>query len=339
MADTDGQSTDSVAANMRKNPFEYDFFQLLRKLQAAHPDKPRIGESVRLQQDFVRLRQEVSLAFATSTIKRIEPDAQSSIVHVFNQFFGLWGPNGPMPHELTQYVLDQKRDHDDTAIADFADVFHHRLLSLFFKAWANSQKAVDYERPQQARFPRFFNSFFGAGMDGFCERDSIPDRAKTYYAGHLSSATPNQSGLRAILEDFFSIPARIEPFVGFWMELPADCRYRMGGSRSTGLLGQNLIVGERVWERQLKFRIVMGPMQRSDYERMLPGNRAFQMLKDWVRLYTRDVMFWDLQLILKAEEASQVQIGTSGCLGWNTWLMTNPLRQDSTDLILNPEIF
>ena len=339
MAGTDRTATDSLIEDICENPHKYDFFHLMRKLQAAYPDKPRIGESIRLSQDVIRLRQEVSLAFASSTIKHVEKDEEAGVLNIFNQFFGLWGANGPMPHELTQYVLDQKRDYNDSTLANFVDVFHHRLLSLFFKAWADSQKTIDYDRPEDAHFPRFINSFFGAGMKSACNRDSIPDRSKTFYSGHLSSATQSKSGLQAILEGFFSIKTQIKSFVGHWLTLPEDCCHRLGESESTGLLGENIIVGETVWDCQLKFRVVMGPMEKEDYERILPGGKAYQMLKDWVGLYTNQVMLWDLQLILKASEAEPIVLGGFGQLGWTTWLMTEPLEQNSEELIVDPEIF
>jgi type VI secretion system protein ImpH len=339
MAGTDRTATDSLIESLSENPYEYDFFQLLRKLQALYPDNPRIGESIRLSQDWIRLRQEVSLAFASSTIKRVEKDEETGILNIFNQFFGLWGANGPMPHDVTQYILDQKRDYDDSTLANFADIFHHRLLSFFFKAWADAQKTVDYDRPEDAQFPRFINSFFGAGMEGFRTRDSIPDAAKTYYSGHLSSATQHQSGLQAILEDFFGIKTQIKPFVGHWMTLPEDCCHHLDESESNGFLGQNTILGDTVWDCQLKFRVVMGPMGKEDYERILPGGKSYQMLKDWVNLYTDQVMLWDLQLILKAEAAKPIVLGESGNLGWGTWLMTESLKEDSEDLIVDPELF
>ena len=339
MAGKDRTAADHLIESIRGNPCEYDFFQLMRKLQAAHPDNPRIGESLRLCQDFVRLRQEVSLAFASSTIKRVKEDEETGALSIFSQFFGLWGANGPMPHEMTQYVLDQKRDHDDSALADFADVFHHRLLSFFFKAWADSQKAVDYDRPEDAQFPRFVNSFFGAGMESFRNCDSIPDLAKTFYSGHLSSTTQHKSGLQAILEDFFGIKTQVQSFVGHWMTLPEECCTYLGESGSTSLLGENIIIGDTVWDCQLKFRVVMGPMKKEDFERTLPGGKAYQMLKDWVNLYTSQVNLWDLQLILEAEEAEPVVLGGYGHLGWSTWLMTEPLKEDSGDIIVDPELF
>jgi predicted component of type VI protein secretion system len=63
------------------------------------------------------------------------------------------------------------------------------------------------------------------------------------------------------------------------------------------------------------------------------------MLKDWVSLYTDQVMLWDLQLILKAEAAEPIVLGESGNLGWGTWLMTESLKEDSEDLIVDPELF
>ena len=305
------------------------------------PGSPFVAWKIQRFRDRLLLRVKwvgVSLAIFRK-IKRVQKDSETGVLNIFNQFFGLWGANGPMPHELTQYVLDQERDHNDSTLADFADVFHHRLLSFFFKARANAQKTIDYDRPEDARFPRFINSFFGAGTKGFCNRDSIPDQAKTFYSGHLSSATRHKSGLQAILEDFFGIKTQIQSFVGHWMTLPEDCCTRLGESESTSLLGENIIVGKTVWDCQLKFRVVMGPMGEKDFERMLPGGKAYPMLKDWVGLYTSQVALWDLQLILKAKEAEPIALGESGNLGCSTWLMTEPLQENSEDLIFDPELF
>lgn len=339
MASADRSAANHLINRISEEPYKYDFFRLMRHLQSAYRDNPRFGNGTRLKHDSIRLRQEVSLKFASSTVTRLDKHENTDKVDIYTLCFGLWGANGPMPHELTQYVIDRIHHDKDTAIADFADIFHHRLLTLFFKAWADAQKAVDYDRPEDAHFPRFLNSFSGLGMPGFANRDSIPDRSKAFYSGHLSSSTQHGSGLQSILEDYFEIKTELETFVGHWMELPKDCCCRLGESESTGLMGQNIIVGEQVWDRQLKFRIVMGPMDQSDYQRMLPGKQAYAMIKDWVSLYTNQVLFWDLQLILKAEGAKPVSLGESGQLGWTTWLMTGSLEEDSKDLILNPEIF
>ena len=45
-----------------------------------------------------------------------------------------------------------------------SNIFHHRMLSLFYRAWAVNQKAADLDRPDVHDFARYIGSFFGLGM-------------------------------------------------------------------------------------------------------------------------------------------------------------------------------
>jgi type VI secretion system protein ImpH len=80
----------------------------------------------------------------------------------------------------------------------------------------------------------------------------------------------------------------------------------------------------------------MGPMSLEDYERMLPHGEAFKRLQYWILNYVGEHFFWDLELILKAEEVPEVCLGRTGRLGWTTWLKSKPFAADARDLVLNP---
>jgi type VI secretion system protein ImpH len=251
-------------------------------------------------------------------------------------FFGLLGPNGPMPLHLTEYAERRQSFFKDRTLARFLDVFHHRMISFFYRAWACSQLTVSRDRPQADRFGAYVASTFGLGMDSLRNRDSVPDTAKLHYSGRLACPTRNAEGLEAILSDYFGVKAEIEQFVGQWIDLPKDCCCRVGESRSTGLLGSTVIVGARTWDCQQKFRIKLGPMSFADYERMLPGGESFRRLRDWVRNYVGDELSWDVQLVLKADEVPTAQLGKTGRMGWTTWMKSRPTEKDVDDLVLIP---
>ncbi len=65
------------------------------------------------------------------------------------RFFGLFGPNGPLPIHLTEYAHERQLQAKDNTFVEFCNVFHHRLLSLFYRAWAVNQKSVDFDRAGQ----------------------------------------------------------------------------------------------------------------------------------------------------------------------------------------------
>jgi type VI secretion system protein ImpH len=252
------------------------------------------------------------------------------------RLFGLFGPHGPLPPHVTEYAHDRNLHYGDRTITAFCNVFHHRLLSFFYRAWAVNQKSADLDRADEQRYATYIGSFFGIGMDSLQERDAVSDWAKLYFAGRLANQTRNAEGLEAILQQYFEIRTRIETFVGRWMDLPRDSVCQLGHSRETGQLGVNTIVGKRFWECQLNFRIHMGPMKLKDYQRMLPGGDAFLRLKYWVLNYCGEHFFWDIQLVLEAPEVPQTCLGQAGRLGWTTWLKTKPFTRDADDLCLIP---
>ena len=116
-------------------PGDFDFYQALRLLEAAFPDRPRLGQSQRPNQDAVRLGQQPELSFAPQTIANLDRGS-GTVPHMDVFFFGLFGPNGPMPLHMTEYVRDRERNHDDPTWVSFADMFHHRMMSMFYRASA-----------------------------------------------------------------------------------------------------------------------------------------------------------------------------------------------------------
>lgn len=320
---------------LEAEPYAFDFFQAVRRLECLHRDKPRVGRSVRPADDPVRLGQAPSLAFAPATLTAFRPGAEGQPPRLSGYFFGLTGPNGPLPIHLTEYVHDRLRNARDPTLARFLDVFHHRMLSLFYRAWANARPAPSFDRPEDDWYGRYIGAFIGIGMDSLRDRDALPDLARLYYAGFLACQTRHPDGLAAMLSGFFRLPARIREFIGVWMDLPEDGRCRLGGVAETDALGLTAIAGARVWARQQKFRVVLGPMGLADYRRMLPGGDSLRHLVALLRTYVGDELIWDLNMILKREEVPSLRLGDDGTLGWTTWLGTRRDDRDADDLLLD----
>ncbi len=322
---------------LHEEPYNFDFFWAVRLLECVHPDNPKIGESLRPADEPLRFSQQPSLAFAPSTLSGFEigTDGQPSRMEVL--FFGLFGPNGPLPLHLTDYARDRLRNSDDSTFARFADIFHHRLLSLFYRSWANARPAVNFDRPENDRFAAYIGATCGYGMPSLCARDGMPDIAKFHYAGWMSSQTRNAEGLRSILADFFKLSVSIKEFVGHWLTLPEDARFKLGESAETGALGVTTILGEAVWDCQSKFQIILGPLDLVDYLRFLPGGTGLEHLKAIVRNYISDELSWDLNLILKKAEVPELRLGTERQLGWTTKLVNGATEKDMDELMLNPQ--
>jgi len=329
MAGSDGQTTDPVTAKIARDPFAFDFYAAVRLLQSQARAMPRIGHSWSPAQDPVRFAQSPAMDFASSTIERLQQRDGDRPPVLYTRHFGLFGPNGPLPLCLTEFARQRILHHGDSTFAAFSNVFHHRLTSFFFRAWADGQKTVDFDRPDAEHWPHYIGALIGLGMDSLRGKDHVPDRAKFYFAGRLAQQNRNAEGLEAIVREFFGIRVELQTFVGRWMDLPPDSTCKLGSSPANGKLGLTAIAGSRVWTCQHHFRFRFGPMTLPEFERMLPNGESFLRLRDWVRLYAGEHYSWEVVLVLHRREVPLTQLGRGGRLGWNTWSTTGPVQTDA----------
>lgn len=338
MANKSRPASDDVILGqaLQSQPYKFGFYQTLRRFECLNKDKPRIGMSVRPVDDVLRLAQEPSVIFAPSTLASFKSASEHQPSTLAVHFFGMFGPNGPLPLHLTEYARDRLRNSDDPTFSEFLDIFHHRMLSLFYRAWASAQPTVNFDRPDQDRFSVYTGALFGLGMPALRNRDEIPDRTKLHFAGRLSSPAKNVEGLVAMIKHFFRVPVVIEEFVGEWLRLPQNSRCRLGVTKETCTLGINTVIGDYVWQCQQKFRIVLGPLDYKEYQLMLPGRDNGKRLRALVRNYIGDSMNWDVKLVLNNAEVPGIRIGQDDLLGWNTWLGHRTSNVDADDLLLEP---
>lgn len=291
---------------------------------------------MRARDDAVRFGQDPTLSFQPNAVSHYQAATETAKARLSVSFFGMFGPNGALPLHLTEYARNRARNAADPTMAAFLDVFHHRMVSLFYRARASAEPAISLDRPQGDRFSSYVGAMFGIGAPGLQDRDEVSDFAKLHFAGLMANQKRPASGLVSILRDFFKLPIRIEQFVGHWMQLPADIQTRIGAADAGNRLGVSAVLGRQVWDCQHKFRIVLGPLDYADYCRMLPGGDSMGRLAAWVRNYAGIVLDWDVRLILKKEQVPPLRLG-SMLLGRTTYLSSRPAAKDPNQLLINPK--
>jgi type VI secretion system protein ImpH len=331
-----------LLAALAREPYIYDFYQALRRLECAYPDRRRIGETLRPAEDPIRFAQEPSLVAAPSTLAKFTLPTQARPGRLTQFFFGLLGPEGALPLHLTDYVRQREYHHRDRTLVRFLDLFHHRMLSLFYRAWANGQPTVQRDRPESDRFITYVGSVFGLATAGMLQRDVMPDSVKLYYAGLFAPKSKNAEGLRALIQDYLRVPARIEEFVGEWVTISKDHRWAMGqpprrgAAHEMGKLGQTAMLGSRIWMKQHRFRVVLGPLRREQFRWFLPGAQGLPLLIAVVRNYIGDELRWDVKLELMRDETRPLELGVNALLGRTSWIVARVGQGDWKDLILDP---
>ena len=333
-----GRETDTLAlfSRLAESPHAFDFYQALRRLECLFPANPRWGHARRPADEPVRFGQEPELTFAPAPLASFGT-GRDGRPRLQVRLFGLFGPNGPLPLHITEYARERMRHAGDSTLSRFLDIFHHRFVTLFYRAWAQAQPHVNHDRPAEDRFASYVGAFVGLSPAALRDRDALPDLAKFFHAGALIRHTRNAEGLRTILQHFCRVPVQVEEFVGHWLTLETRERTCLGREGAT--LGSAAVAGSQVWDSQSKFRLHVGPLSLGEYEAFLPGGTLIQKIVDWVRLYLCYEFDWDVRLILRKDDVPPLSLGQSGRLGWTSWLGRRQATTDAGDLCINAEAF
>ncbi|MGZ8259651.1 MAG: type VI secretion system baseplate subunit TssG [Caldimonas sp.] len=344
-ARADRARDDALAALFRAlaaAPREHDFFAVLRHVESLRAELPRIGTAPRPSQEVLRLGQDAELSFAPAALESFTPDSRPA-PRLGVRFFGLLGPQGPMPLHFTEYVRERLRFRGDATLARFLDVFHHRLISLFYRVWAQSQPTVHHDRPGQDRFAAWLGAGYGSEGVGAAGR-ALPETARLFQAGTLGARSRHPEGLAKLLRQYFRVAVRIEQHVANWLAIAGEDRSRLGYSRSrpersgnaAPRLGVSATSGSKWRDHQFKFRVALGPLTLAQYHDFLPGSATWLRLCEWVQHYAGLDLLWDVELTLARDHVPAPRLGRAVRLGVSAWIGRSRRPHDRSELRLRP---
>lgn len=177
---------DAFWRGVRETPWRYDLFQLLRRIDAQGGERYPLGRAPLPKFEPLRIGQQPSMGFAPSTVAEVRQREENGLHEVSILSFGLFGPNGPLPVHMTEYARERIHHHQDHSLSAFADLFHHRLTLLFYRAWADAQPAVSLDRDDNRRFEGYLASLIGMGQPAQMSKGSLSAHARFTHAGHLT---------------------------------------------------------------------------------------------------------------------------------------------------------
>jgi type VI secretion system protein ImpH len=310
----------------------FNIYQALSLLERAYPDAPALGGTGPAAREIMRIRPDVSLGFPSGAIASIDwvdtaPAADTGFslstgndghYRVTATFFGLYGVDSPLPNHWSEEILYEQSQ--DTTVRDFLDIFHHRIYSLLFRIWTKYRYPVQYRLAGDDAFSKRFLALIGLGTADW-QTAGLPVMRLLRYAGLLVQRPRSGAGLEAFLADWFEgIPIRVEPCAGRWIELGSGDLCRLGRSNST--LGDNAILGGRMFDVSGQFRLAMGPVDYPTYRRFLPDGSDHGTLRSLVNFFVTDRLEAELQLRLSGAEVPPLRLDPDDPprLGWTTWL-------------------
>lgn len=352
MVATSRKQDHSLATTLTEEPYQFSFFQAVRLLERLFPKSSPIGQDGDPKQETVRLKGQVSLCFPPSEIydlelpavekaentEHTEENSDHSLPEMIVAFMGLAGPVGTLPACYTEELVRRARENDP-GFAEFLNLFNHRLISFFYRAWEKYRFPVGFERNGQDPFTEYMYHVVGTGPKPLREETIIPDRALIYYSGLISQSPHSAVAIEAILSDYFGIQVEVEQFVGRWLNLETDDLSRLGTNANQ--LGFDLISGSKVWDQQSKFRLQLGPLAFKEFSSFLPTGEAYQPLLEFTKFLAGMEFDFDVQLILQAPEVPDFVLDSRSDnirLGWTTWLKSKDFEHDDRQVILSANI-
>lgn len=315
-------------------PWKLSFLGLLRILSARHPELPPVGGAARPQAEPFRIGQTAALTFAPREIAKLEARADGLRIQLFG--LGMLGPNGALPLHMTEIVRERtEADRDDTTAA-ILDIFHHRALTQFYRAWAGSQSAAGLDRAGEEVFSRYIGWLVGADVSEI-GGSPLPPHARLAASAHYVRESRTPDGIVAALSHFFGVPVRLDELVLHWIALDPAEHSRLGHPGTAAVIGQGALLGETVPGRQHKFRLVIGPLDLRQYLHFTPAGRDLPVLVEWVRSFVGFEFEWEVELQVQPESAPPAVLGSEERLGWSTWLGEPAATQPISGMVFQPE--
>lgn len=340
----------SVIERLLAEPNEYSFFQTVRLLERALlvNHSPRelqtriqtIGGFAPPTSEILQFRTKPSLSFPESDVVSIDgnlTDPSVRFCKVQTNFLSIAGSSGVLPYHYTEFIL-QRLKLKDAALAQFLDLFNHRLISLFYQANTKYNLALEPERKQLKNQRSTLTTtpnqvilgMIGMGTAGLAKRLKFKDETLLFYSGLLTHKVRSAQGLKQMLADYFQLPVKIEQFIGQWQDLLPDFCTRIASKAmplgQNARLAQSAMLGSRGWIAQGKIRIVLGPLTKAQFYQFAPGTKALAAMNDMVRFYLGLEHDYDFVIeVNRTDLPNKIQLSNaaSPILGWNTWLSSN----------------
>ncbi len=331
---SDGTMFATLRQMLEEEPFRVHFFQAVRLLERMEPARRGVGHFAQPREETLRFTTKPSLSFPPSELYDLErmPTGQLKMTV---QFMGLCAALSTLPAIYTEIVMVRLREKDG-AMAEFFDLFNHRLISFFYRAWEKNHFFVGLEAGRDDPLSLRLLDVLGLGTANMRNRAGIADRTCIYYAGLLGRQVRTADSLRQILEDYFGVPVQVNQFAGTWRTLPKENQtFLMSTNRASERLGFGVVTGEEVWDHHGRIRISLGPLDFKQYGHFLPGKSGYRDLAGWVQFYSDGAYETEVQLILKREEVPACEMGGEGAtgprLGLVSWLKTKPKAVDARE--------
>ncbi|GGP18192.1 type VI secretion system baseplate subunit TssG [Silvimonas iriomotensis] len=272
----------------------FNFYQFCELLDRAQPGRPPLGSADSPAADPVRFRSYPGLGFPGSELAgvQVDPDRPDAPPAVRTTFLGLYGVDARMPWYLLDDISTRREGHE--ALQGFLDLFHHRIVTLYYRVWRKYRYPVSFERGATDRTSTSLLGLVGLGIhqpdEHICARFMA-------LLGQGGQRTRTAEGLVAVVRATLACQqVTVESChpVTRLLEEPA----RLGNAV---LRAGTLVLGQRLTDRNSTVRVLITPAPEADLPALLPGGATHTELLQMLRVYLGYKL--DAELVLRLDPA------------------------------------
>lgn len=331
---SNGSAKSSSLSRLTSKPFEFDFVQavtiLQRESEPTNRDSNLVGFDIAPRDEAVRFRVKPTLRSTSAQVLGVKLDEETNTYEMTIPFIGLVGVHGVLPRHYTQTIIRRGKQHDYSML-DFFDLFHHRIISMYFRASTKYRLPYVYQSnavlspEKHDAITQSMLCLVGLGEPSLKNKLSIHDHQLLSFGGHFSDTKPTAHSLERMVENTIGVPSEVQQFQLEWLYIDPKDQSRLAEGAPCRL-GQDVVIGERVPSFQSKFRVRVGPVGWSDFLTLLPNSESVVHLSDLVRTYVGINFDFDLQVAVDGRELPELGFDNEDppVLGWTTWLISEP---------------
>jgi type VI secretion system protein ImpH len=301
MASPQREPDDALRQRLGRDGTRFSFFPAAYLLHRLSPSATPVGELGPVANEAIRFRHDHRLIFHSgdvSSIQIVERDGRPAPVELTAAFLGLTGSVSPLSTAMLEEVL-RAESSDAPALRAFYDLFHHRLASLFYRAWKKYRFSAGFRVEGDDPYTRRALSFIGIDTAGAVADSGLAPLSQLALAPLLALRVRSGRSLELVLRHALrpiTGDARVwvEPFIVRKVEIAPEQRVQLGRQNTT--LSTDLTIGESVLDQSGRFRVHVAPVSHEVCESLLPGGRHYPFLRKVIAHFSRGHLEAELEL-------------------------------------------
>ena len=290
----------------------------------------------------LRFSNNTSFAFPASDIKalRVEGHARLSEralgesiardrlpgVQLTPAFMGFLGVHGTLPLHVTEAIQRRLQDGHGAPSLAFFDILLNRIAMLFYRGWRRHHLSMRVGEGRDATA----NLVLALAGKPSGLGSAIPDEAAIFHAAHLRRHDASAASIERVVGHYFDVPVAVTGHQGEWEQVPGDFQLRLGGENAR--LGGPCVLGQRMWRRDRRASVSLGPLTREQYLRFLPGQEGADRLRHMIGMFAVSTLQFEVRLRVSKEAVCGAALDGTSRLGRDSFIVFGIAATDREDV-------